>query len=134
MLTLDNLQSMSIQKEKRKSFLVQETIFPEPGDTLRDDQKKVFKQYKGLIEKLLILDPKATKICLDEKNKRKLSLDVIKELTLHLRMVLAGLDKSNTSREGYRQNKLAEDRREFEKYKKHQRVYFFEVFNLLVLF
>lgn len=116
---------MFIQKVAMKSAN-QGSIFPEPGESLRNDQKKVFKQYRGLIDELLILEnPTAPKIRLNEKNKKKLSLDVIKELTLYMRMVIAGLDNDD----GYRKNKLLRDRRDFEKYKKHQRNDFFKVCN-----
>ena len=116
---------MFIQKLAIKSS-TQESILQEPGESLRNDQKKIFNHYRGLIDQLLILeDPTAPKIRLDEKNKKRLSLDVVKELTLYMRMVIAGLDNDG----GYRKNKLLRDRRDFEKYKKHQRNDFFKVYN-----
>ena len=125
-LTLSNSHIMFIQKVAMKSS-VQDSIFPEPGEILRDDQKKVFKHYCGLIDQLLILEnPTAPKIRLEGKHKKKLSLDVIKELTLYMRMVIAGLDNDN----GYRKNKLRRDRCEFEKYKPHQRNDFFKVYKV----
>ena len=119
---------MFIQKIAMKSSN-QESILPEPGESLRDDKKKAFKHYCGLIDQLLILEnPSAPKIRLEGKHKKYLSLDLIKELTLYMRMVIAGLDNDD----GYRRNKLRRDRRDFEKYKPHQRIDFFKVFKIVL--
>ena len=119
---------MTVQKEARKSLIL-ETILPEPGDILRVDQKKVFEHYCGIIRQFLILKNLSTpKICLEGKHKRKLSLDVIKELTLQLRMTIAGMENEGKSdAAGYRKNELLRDRRDFEKYKSNKKAYFFQV-------